>query len=581
MRRSSSAFPTRGRTLLTFEPAFVNPWLARKDADWRLDELYDFVAPLGATVVRTTALALDHRRQSRSERSFALSRSGDDGTRPDHDLRRRAALSAGPSAGRGRNRRAAASLLRSLSRGARRRDRSPAPEASSASRCSTPTPFARVIPRLFDGELPVFNLGTNSGASCDPGLRETIGAVLEASSGKRRSSTGASRAAGSRAPTGKPERRRRGFAARTRLPRLHAGARAPGARQLADADRRKARGADARDAQARSRGDSLRGQRLMKTITHCHSRRERSERSGIQHVSRRAAATLDPRSDLRSAEDDKFAERTEPMTAPARIDNMRVIRSAPRNRAQRQELADRSAAAHAHEQSRSRRRRAAGRARRLWRHRAGGARLAGVRPHRRDLAPARGRSDSARPIGQAGRRVPHPRRRAARAHRQLQSRAALGDLGLLQRARSQGAHDVRPDDRGLVDLYRLAGHRAGHLRDLRRDGAPALWRRPSRKMDSHRRPRRHGRRAAARRVDGRRFAARGRVPPVEHRVPPAHRLCRRAGQGPRRRARHHRKGDEGAQSRLGRAARQRGRSPARTSAPRRQARHRHRPDLGP
>ena len=38
-----------------------------------------------------------------------------------------------------------------------------------------------IIPRLFDGELPVFNLGTNSGASCDPGLRETIGAVLAAS----------------------------------------------------------------------------------------------------------------------------------------------------------------------------------------------------------------------------------------------------------------------------------------------------------------------------------------------------------------------------------------------------------------
>jgi N-formylglutamate deformylase len=37
------------------------------------------------------------------------------------------------------------------------------------------------IPRLFDGELPVFNLGTNSGASCDPGLREIVGTVLAAS----------------------------------------------------------------------------------------------------------------------------------------------------------------------------------------------------------------------------------------------------------------------------------------------------------------------------------------------------------------------------------------------------------------
>ena len=38
-----------------------------------------------------------------------------------------------------------------------------------------------VIPRLFDGELPVFNLGTNSGRSCSPGLREAAGAVLAAS----------------------------------------------------------------------------------------------------------------------------------------------------------------------------------------------------------------------------------------------------------------------------------------------------------------------------------------------------------------------------------------------------------------
>ena len=40
-----------------------------------------------------------------------------------------------------------------------------------------------------------------------------------------------------------------------------------------------------------------------------------------------------------------------------------------------------------------------------------------------------GDRDAARPVGQAGRRVPHPCRRAARADRQLQSRAALGDLG--------------------------------------------------------------------------------------------------------------------------------------------------------
>ena len=38
-----------------------------------------------------------------------------------------------------------------------------------------------MIPRLFDGELPVFNLGTNSGRSCSDGLRERLAATLAAS----------------------------------------------------------------------------------------------------------------------------------------------------------------------------------------------------------------------------------------------------------------------------------------------------------------------------------------------------------------------------------------------------------------
>src|ERR1700677_1536167 len=47
------SIPHAGTELLGFEPSFVNPWLARKDADWWLDALYDFVEPLGATLVRT------------------------------------------------------------------------------------------------------------------------------------------------------------------------------------------------------------------------------------------------------------------------------------------------------------------------------------------------------------------------------------------------------------------------------------------------------------------------------------------------------------------------------------------------
>ena len=129
---------------------------------------------------------------------------------------------------------------------------------------------------------------------------------------------------------------------------------------------------------------------------------------------------------------------------------------AHRPRDHRQVLADRGADADADEQPAPRRRREPARARRLRRHRPRRAHLGRLRPHRRDPEDARGRRDPARPVRQAGRRLPHPRRRAARADRQLEPGAALGDLGPLQRARSQGPDDVRPDDRRLLDLHRLA-----------------------------------------------------------------------------------------------------------------------------
>ena len=56
---------------------------------------------------------------------------------------------------------------------------------------------------------------------------------------------------------------------------------------------------------------------------------------------------------------------------------------------------------------------------------------------------------------------------------------------------------------GSWDLHWQPGHRSRHLRNLRRDGAPALRRRLDRQMDHDRRPRRHGRGPAARRDDGR------------------------------------------------------------------------------
>ncbi len=108
-------------------------------------------------------LAHGDRREPRSLRRLALSGAGDDRPVPADHVRRRAALS--------------------RRRGARRRPRSPsgAPPISIpiTRRCRTEIARLRarharvvlydchsirsVIPRLFDGELPVFNIGTNGG----------------------------------------------------------------------------------------------------------------------------------------------------------------------------------------------------------------------------------------------------------------------------------------------------------------------------------------------------------------------------------------------------------------------------------
>ncbi len=44
---------------------------------------------------------------------------------------------------------------------------------------------------------------------------------------------------------------------------------------------------------------------------------------------------------------------------------------------------------------------------------------------------------------------------------------AVGHVGALLGAGSQGTHDVRADDGGKLDVHRHAGNSAGHVRDLR------------------------------------------------------------------------------------------------------------------
>jgi N-formylglutamate deformylase len=174
------SIPHAGTDLLGFEPAFISPWLARKDADWRLDALYDFVAPLGATLVRTrlSRSIIDVNRdpsgaslypgQATTELVPTITFDGEPLYRPRQapdaaEIAERRRLYFDPYH---------AALAGEIARLRQKHQRVALFDAHS---------IRSIIPRLFDGELPVFNLGTNSGSSCDPELRKTIGAMLAAS----------------------------------------------------------------------------------------------------------------------------------------------------------------------------------------------------------------------------------------------------------------------------------------------------------------------------------------------------------------------------------------------------------------
>ena len=164
--------------------AFVSPWLARLDTDWWLSELYAFAAGLGATVVRTAVSrsVIDVNRDPSGASLYpgqattglcpATTFDGEplyrDGHAPDDAefARRRATYHAPYHA-------AIAAEI------ARLRTRHPAVVLYDAHSIRSR------VPRLFAGELPVFNIGTNDGASCAPALTAAIEAVCDASGHSR------------------------------------------------------------------------------------------------------------------------------------------------------------------------------------------------------------------------------------------------------------------------------------------------------------------------------------------------------------------------------------------------------------
>jgi len=156
-------------------------WLARKDADWWIDRLYELAAPIDATIVRTaiSRTVVDVNRdpagtslypgQATTELCPTTTFDGEplyrDRLMPDlAEIARRTTLWFQPYHD---------ALARELARLRVVHERVVLYDCHS---------IRSFVPRLFDGLLPHFNLGTNNGASCAPELTAAVAATCEATS---------------------------------------------------------------------------------------------------------------------------------------------------------------------------------------------------------------------------------------------------------------------------------------------------------------------------------------------------------------------------------------------------------------
>ncbi|WP_296679798.1 N-formylglutamate deformylase [Novosphingobium sp.] len=169
------ALPHGGTGLGGIEDRFVSPWLARRDADWHIAELYAFAADLGATTIATqvSRSVIDVNRDPSGASLYPGMATTElcptttfDGDRlyrcfdPEEDeisWRRRTFFDPYHAA-----------VTAELERLNATHGKVVLYDAHS---------IRSRVPRLFDGELPQFNIGTNSGASCDQPLARQVAGI--------------------------------------------------------------------------------------------------------------------------------------------------------------------------------------------------------------------------------------------------------------------------------------------------------------------------------------------------------------------------------------------------------------------
>jgi N-formylglutamate deformylase len=163
-----------------YEHDLVSPWLARKDADWWIERLYGFAGGLGATVIRTTIsrTVIDVNRDPSGVSLYPGQATTELCPTTTFDGEALYKSGAEPNTASIAERRAIyfdpyhAALRTEISRLRSNHDRVVVYDCHS---------IRSVIPRLFEGTLPHFNIGTNNGTACSPILSDAVESICSRS----------------------------------------------------------------------------------------------------------------------------------------------------------------------------------------------------------------------------------------------------------------------------------------------------------------------------------------------------------------------------------------------------------------
>jgi N-formylglutamate deformylase len=174
------SIPHAGTDLVHVESQVMSPWLARMDADWYVDRLYDFAAECDATIVSTSIsrTVIDVNRDPTSRNLYPGMATT--------ELVPTTTFDGVPLYEQGRAPDEAEQAVR------RQRYYDPYHEVLRAELDRLKALHGSVVlydahsirsrvPRLFEGELPIFNIGTYDGRSCAPALAQMIERVCAGS----------------------------------------------------------------------------------------------------------------------------------------------------------------------------------------------------------------------------------------------------------------------------------------------------------------------------------------------------------------------------------------------------------------